>query len=96
MMRHWGQKRGNSFITGEERFSTDPCGSGAECDRRHYHATQSARWYRRDYAGDWNDLHRGRQISIASVAMQFPNWGWSFVTGPIRLALAIMLVADDV
>jgi len=30
--------------------------------------------------------------SIASIAMQFPNWGWSFFSGIVSFALGVMLL----
>ena len=35
----------------------------------------------------------GLYRSIASVVMQFPNWGWSLVSGLVSLALGAMLVS---
>jgi uncharacterized membrane protein HdeD (DUF308 family) len=30
--------------------------------------------------------------SVASIVMQFPNWGWSLVSGLVSLALGVMLL----
>jgi uncharacterized membrane protein HdeD (DUF308 family) len=35
----------------------------------------------------------GLYRSIASVVMQYPNWGWSLVSGLVSLALGAMLVS---
>jgi len=32
--------------------------------------------------------------SIASIAMRFPNWGWSLLSGLVALALGLMLVRN--
>jgi len=32
--------------------------------------------------------------SIGSIVMQFPNWGWSLVSGIVTLALGLMLVRN--
>jgi uncharacterized membrane protein HdeD (DUF308 family) len=56
--------------------------------------SNSAFWCCCDHHDNWNNADRIRHLSVGGVHCQFPNWGWSLVSGIVDFALGAILLRN--